>query len=331
MRGRVIKATAANPPDGRAALLLTFTSLEADGVRQPIEARVSAVDNARESVDEQGQINGIEPSSTVASRMDAGIERLGQESAGLAGILSGIRNAVIRAPSLDIEYGPGVEMTLRLTAAVRLPRTSLLAPLEAMPDTPRLRKMVAAQTYRTEAQRPRLPSDITNLLLIGDQRAVRQAFADAGWSAASGLTTTSKVETALAAAEDRGYDEAPVSTLLLDGKRPAMVFEKGNNTVAQRHHLRVWQMRGRFHGKRVWAVAATHDIAISFQESSRTFIHKIDSQIDRERSKVADDLVFTGRVRAIETMERPQVPQHGRNATGDSTETDGRNTILWLK
>jgi hypothetical protein len=330
VRGTVAKAIAAAPPDGRAALTLTFTTIESGGTKQEIEARVTAVDNARESVDEQGQINGMLPSSTVSSRMDAGIGRLGQESSGLAGVLSGIRNAVIRAPSVDIEYGPGVEMTLRSKTSIKLPQSSS-APLEAMPDAPALAKIIAAQTYQTEAEKPRLPSDITNLLLIGEEQTVRQAFADAGWSAASGLTTKSKVEMALAAAEDRGYSEAPVSVLLLDGRPPDMVFEKGNNTVAQRHHLRIWQMQGTFQGMPLWAVAATHDIGIGFEESERTFIHKIDSQIDRERAKVTSDLVFTGRVRAIEMAERPPVPKHGRNATGDTTETDGRIAVLLFK
>ena len=60
-------------------------------------------------------------------------------------------------------------------------------------------------------------------------------------------------------AEDRGYNEAPVSILMLDGKPPDMVFEKLNNTFAQRHHLRVWRRPPSFSGKPVWAVAATHD------------------------------------------------------------------------
>src|SRR5690242_21612463 len=53
-------------------------------------------------------------------------------------------------------------------------------------------------------------------------------------------------------------------------------------------------------GQPVWAVAATHDTGISFSQEDRTFIHKIDSQIDRERAKVVSDLLFTGRVQGVE-------------------------------
>ena len=140
----------------------------------------------------------------------------------------------------------------------------------------------------------------------------------------------SKFETLRALAEDRGYSEAPVSILLLDGKPPDLVFEKTNNTFAQRHHLRIWRRPGNLQGKPVWAAAATHDIGIDFSEVARTFIHRIDSQIDRERDKVAGDLLFTGHVDRFDLVERPAVSRQGRNSTGDHFETDGRIAVLLL-
>jgi hypothetical protein len=144
------------------------------------------------------------------------------------------------------------------------------------------------------------------------------------------LNPLSKFETLRALAEDRGYSEAPVSVLLLDGKPPDLVFEKTNDTFARRHHLRIWRRPGNFRGKPVWAVAATHDIGIDFSEAERTFIHRIDSQIDRERDKVVNDLLFAGHVEAFDLVERPAVPRQGRNATGDNLETDGRIAVLLL-
>ena len=81
----------------------------------------------------------------------------------------------------------------------------------------------------------------------------------------------------------------------------------------------------------VWAVAATHDIGISFSEQNRTFIHQIDSQIDRERAKVADDLVFTGLVQSAQLIDRANVPKKSENATGDALETDAKIAVLVLK
>ena len=78
----------------------------------------------------------------------------------------------------------------------------------------------------------------------------------------------------------------------------------------------------------MWAVAATHDTGISFSEQNRTFIHKIDSQIDRERTKVVDDLVFTGRVQSTGLVERASAPTRSANATGDSVETDAKIAVV---
>src|ERR1035438_6496503 len=100
-------------------------------------------------------------------------------------------------------------------------------------------------------------------------------------------------------AEDRGYSEAPVSILYRDGHPPEMVFEKLNNTFSKRDHLRIWLRPDRYQGRPAWVCAATHDTGIDFSAKDRTFIHKIDSQIDMERSKVVNDLLLTGKVQSL--------------------------------
>jgi hypothetical protein len=142
------------------------------------------------------------------------------------------------------------------------------------------------------------------------------------------LNAQSKLETARALIEARGYKEGPMSILLLDGRAPDMAFQKGNNTFAQRHHLRIFRRPGTFDGKPIWVCSSTHDIGIDFSERDRTFIHKIDPQIDRERAKVVNDLIFTGLIRSIALVERPQIPNNATNATGDRLETDGSMAVL---
>jgi hypothetical protein len=170
------------------------------------------------------------------------------------------------------------------------------------------------------AQKPSKPSDITNIMLIGTPEQVQQAFAAAGWTNAAALSTQAKFETFKAIAEQRGYKEAPVSILMLQDKPPDLVFEKLNNTFAQRHHLRVWRRPDAFGGQPVWVIAATHDTGIDFSQENRTFI-----------PKVVNDLIFGGHVRSVALVERPNVPQHGQNATGDSLETDAKMAVLVLQ
>jgi len=159
--------------------------------------------------------------------------------------------------------------------------------------------LATGEPFQTVAQQPPKPSDVTNMMFIGSKEQLAAAFKEAGWSTAAALSATSKLETMRAIVEARGYKEAPVSILLLDGKPPDLVFQKQNDTFAQRHHLRIWRRPDAFQGKPVWVCAATHDIGIEFSDENRTFIHKIDSNIDRERAKVVSDLLLTGMVKSL--------------------------------
>ncbi|HLK51169.1 MAG TPA: LssY C-terminal domain-containing protein [Bryobacteraceae bacterium] len=333
VRGSVEKTTASKP-DQRAVLVLNFDEIEINGAKLKLQAQVGAIDNARESVDDQGQISGLLSSETITGELDTGLNKLASRYSGLADVLAAAKNAVLKPADTDITYDAGTELTLKLKAALDLAAAGGPGPagnVGAIPNDAALAALVAREPFQTVAQAPPKPSDVTNIILIGNEAAVQKAFMDAGWSTAAGLNAKAKFETFRALAEARGYSEAPVSILLLEGKPPDQVFEKLNNTFAQRHHLRVWRRPATFEGNAVWAVAATHDTGISFSEKDRTFIHKIDSQIDRERAKVVNDLIFSGHVMGVELVDRPQVPQHGQNATGDSLETDGKVAVLLLK
>lgn len=54
----------------------------------------------------------------------------------------------------------------------------------------------------------------------------------------------------------------------------------------------------------------------------------IDQYIDNERSKVVNDLEFTGCVEAVQLVPRPWAPQDAYNATGDKLRTDGAIAVL---
>lgn len=327
VRGAVEKASASAKGDERSLLTLRFTEIEAGGKKAKIDAQVAEVPNARETVDEQGRILGILASETITGKLDQGIGRLAERSAGLADVLGVIKGAVFKKAESDVAYDTGVEMIVKLTAPGDLPAPEP-AKLEPVADPAALINLVAAEPFQTVAQNPPKPSDITNLLLVGTEEQIKKAFHAAGWSTAAELSAESKFETVRAIAENRGYHEAPVSILLLEGKPPDMVFQKMLNTFAKRHHLRVWKRPTTFAGLPVWSVAATHDIGISFSERDRTFIHLIDHQIDRERTKVAEDLVFTGLVRSSTLVDRPHVPKKSENATGDALETDAKIAVL---
>jgi hypothetical protein len=329
--GAVKSATPAKP-DARADLLLEFTELTLPGgSKMPLSAKISGLDNARESVTGDGLIQGILGTETLTSRMDQGLEKLGAKYARFADFLGAVKGAVLQKADTEITLEQGAELELALTAALDLAEVSPIEKVTPIEPAAELAALVDAIPFQTTAEKPAKPSDVTNLMYIGTREQIEAAFQAAGWATAAQLDAVSGLETVRAVAEQRGYKEAPMSTLLLEGRPPEMVYQKQYNTFAKRHHLRIFQRPEKFQGREVWVCAATHDTGIDFSPENRTFIHKIDSQIDHERAKVVFDLMFADKVKAVALVERPKVPTAGENATGDKIETDGKMAVLLLR
>jgi hypothetical protein len=332
LSGTVKQARAATGKDP-AQLKLEFTELSDGAVRTKISAIVSGLDNARESVDSTGLITGIAPGDTFSARIDQGVTKLqgSDKFASLADLIGGVKQALkIEDAKPDIDYDPGAELTLRVTQPFEWIGVDHgpTSKLQSVPNESALIDLVNRQPFRTFTQTPHRPSDVTNLMFLATEDELLAAFEKAGWSQAARLNTKSKLETARALIEARGYKEGPMSILLLDDRAPDFSFQKGNNTFAERHHLRIFRRPGTFDGKPIWVCSSTHDTGIDFSERDRTFIHKIDPEIDRERAKVVNDLLFTGVVRSIALVARPDIPQNATNATGDPLRTDGSMAVL---
>lgn len=314
-----------------ATLRLNFDHIQdTHGQSKQISSVVTGVENAREQVDaSSGLITGIKVSGTYAGQIDRGLEKLGGRHSGLADLLSGVKGSILKKVDPSIDYKPGVDVQLKLTKNLDWTENPGTIPTPGAISPPaELGTLVNSQPFRTVAQKPPDPSDMTNLMFLGSADQVSGAFRSAGWIAADALSQNSKMETARAIIEDRGYSEAPMSILTLEGKPPDLALQKQNNTFAMRHHIRIWQMPQPFNGKPVWVAAATHDISITYSQASKSFTHGIDPNIDAERAKVVNDLIFTGTVRGVALVERNNIPKDASNATGDKLITDGKMAVL---
>ena len=331
LEGEVKEAKPAKE-DERAQIEFDLKDIrDSAGKTAALVAKVIGVDNARESVDETGRILGILASETLTGRMDSGISKVAQRSGTLAGILEAAKAAVLKTADVEISYDSGVEMTAALTKPLSWDASAAPLQLDPIADESGLARLVTAQPFQTVAEKPPKPSDITNLMFVGSEPSLKAAFEAAAWASAAALSKQTAIETFRAIAEQRGYKEAPMSTLLLDGQRPDLNYQKQNNTFAMRHHLRIWRRPVTFEGSPVWVCAATHDTGIEFSQENRTFIHKIDGNIDRERAKVVSDFLFSGHVKSLALVDRPAVPHKTSNATGDQIETDGMMAVVVLK
>jgi hypothetical protein len=323
LRG-VVTQVSPHRVDRQASLTLNFNALEAGNRTTAIATQVADIDNARETVDPSGRILG------PAIALDHPLGRL--ELLGLAALLpealvvdvagSRIREGV----HVNIDYGPGVEMTLRVTRTAMMPGDNVTE-LATAPAVPRsLEQLAATQPYRTTSGHPPVLADVTNVLLVGTATQLTETFERAGWTTAAALSLRSDVKTFLAVAGREGYQEGPVSVQTLDGQPPDLVFQKQNDTFAKRHHVRIWR-RGTWEGVPVWLAAATHDIGIKFEPVDASFTHRVDTNIDRERDKVIHDLAFAGGPPAA-YLNRTAVPTSVTNAGNDRLETDGRLAVV---
>jgi hypothetical protein len=246
-------------------------------------------------------------------------------------LLSGVTKALIKPANPTIDYKPGVEFVVKLTKPLDWKPSGSMGDVPAVSPASALTAIVAKVPFRTRALKPPSPSDLTNLMFIGTKQQVEDAFKQAGWFASDPLGRASTIRTAQAIIEDSGYNEAPMSILTLNGKPPEVTFEKMNNTFAARHHIRIWQVQPDFEGRPVFVAAATHDIKIYYSKTSRSVTHGIDPDIDKERAKVKNDLLFTTQIAAFSLVERSNIPKNISNATGDHLQTDDKVAVLEFK
>jgi hypothetical protein len=313
--------------------LLFDRVLLSDGKSVPLQCRITEVENARESVDPQGRIQGIRSTATLSNRASGVIGSLSFGDPIAAIFTTAASASVLRFSEPEISLPAGTELIAELTAPIVLPKEeAALVPPIATTDSAKkeLSRLVEKLPFRTYTEKDHIPSDITNLIFIGSAGAVERAFAASDWVQVDSLTAESTYATIRSVAENQGYKSAPMSTLLLGGEAPAYAYAKTLNTFSKRHHLRIWGSSLDWSGQEVWTSSSTHDTGIGFSKKNKTFIHLIDTHIDNERAKVVNDLIFTGCVSSVQLVTRPWIPKDAKNGTGEDLITDDRVAVLQL-
>lgn len=326
-----------------------------DGTHLPLQSRIHEVENSRESVDKEGRVKGISSTGTIAYRTSGVVSALAfSNPIGLLFTTSSSA-AVLRFSDPEILLPPGTELILHTTAPLTVPESAAPTPeLAPVAPTPEARAKLLAVVHSlpfvttvqpspkpaAEKSAPGNPpaektSDLTNLIFIGRQESIQHAFAAAGWVQSDSLTAETTYRTVRSITEQQQYNSAPMSNLMLAGHLPDFTYSKTLNTFSKRHHIRIWQDAQTWStptesGLSVWTASSTQDIGIGFSRKNRTFIHLIDTNIDNERAKVVNDLIFTGCVDAVQLVQRPWLPRDAKNGTGEELHTDAAIAVLQL-
>lgn len=315
-----------------ARLTIDFNKLTLpDGSSAALITRVVEIDNARESVDREGRVKGIRSTGTLGYRANNLIAGFAMFDPVAYVYVNVAAARMFRFSEPEIWFPAGTELSLKLLSPIKLANTyePAVGRIHASPDQlAALRSLIRTLPYRTRAQALNKPSDLTNLIFLGSPAAVKRAFVAAGWLEADRLNTITTFLTMRSIAENQRYQSAPMSMLLLDEQKPFATFSKTLNTFSKRHHVRIWFRPEKWNGVPIITASSTQDIGIELSRKNKTFIHVIETQIDRERMKIVNDLVFTGCVDGAELFPRPWLPTGVSNATGEELITDKRVAVL---
>ncbi len=333
----------------RASLALEFQGcVLPEGQSVDCDVRLLDIDNARESVRANNQIHGIlaashpyswlnglwfRPAAALLHRPTTGLNgaggliytHLAPGPAGAATIIAS-RLILFRLPDSEIELPAGTDLIARLAVSETLTPSNPLASA-SQPAPLALLDPLASVPHEVRRPNREAAGDIINLAFAGSSDDLSRAFEAAGWFTTDSLDARTFARTYSAFAGMKTYSRAPVSTLLYNGRPPDLVFQKSFNSLAKRHHIRLWREDN--NGSPFWLGAATHDTGIAFDFGRMSFSHKIDPRIDRERSKVLSDLSAAGCLDAFQEIERPAVTR--APADGAEIVTDGVLVLASLR
>ena len=201
----------------------------------------------------------------------------------------------------------------------------------------RREKVAAAAAPPTTEKLPRhsetangIPGDPINLLFVGTRDQLVGAMLAAGWHPADPITLKSSLEIAAGTVFHRSYDDAPVSPLMLWGKKQDLTFEfPFGEDPSERHHIRFWLAPEQdASGRTLWAAGATFDRSVGLSHTTGQITHHIAPGTDAERDNVLEDLRRAGMVAELHWLDGFQHERTGKNGGGDPYFTDGRLAIV---
>jgi hypothetical protein len=170
------------------------------------------------------------------------------------------------------------------------------------------------------------PGDPINVALIGTKAELIRIMLAARWDPADPLSLKSCLEIAEATVFKRTYDDAPVSSLYLFGRREDLAFEQPvGPDPRKRHHVRFWETdKVDFDGRPVWVGSAAFDERVGLSHTTGQVTHHIAADVDAERDYLFKDLEKTGELSETYVVDDFHKVREGRNGGGDPWHTDGK-------
>jgi hypothetical protein len=161
---------------------------------------------------------------------------------------------------------------------------------------------------------------------------MQKVFTAAGWVKVDADVRGTVLHGILESVSKESYLTMPMSPLYLFDRSQDYGWAHAEpiKVVASRNHLRIWKAPFQIDGQTLWVGAATHDIGFERDERNNGVTHKIDPDVDLERTYVEKTLISTGLVAEVAYSLPAGALKEARTATGGSFHSDGRVLIVKL-
>lgn len=315
-----------------ASLEIRFDRLvTSNGEILPFAAQVVEIDNARETA-RNGVIHGIRSTNTPQGRITSNLIHLPYYNPYTDLTLIIYRSLSI-LPDPEIYLPPGTDLRLQLTAALKvvdqpeLPHVSFQLDEYERGDIELLLQSVSERTTTRSGK----DADLVNLLFIGSEEQLQDAFNSAGWRPGDPNSSHALIKQFSAFLTFTNYPTMPVSHQLLDGQPQDFTWQKSFDSYGKREHLRIWSQPHTVLNQQAWLSAYTRETSAALSLRYHQFIHHIDRNLDEGVNMLVRDLSLSGCVDSVYLLPRPDVHPLMVNSTGDEMRTDGMLTIVHLK
>ena len=310
--------------------IVFFRLLPPGGDVIEINGRVKLVDNARESV-KHGVIQGIRSTDTPQGRISSRLKYLPSFHLYPDPFLLGYKLFFPVFPEPEIDLKPGSDIEVELTQAATLP-TDLppVAETPALEQSDELISSLKELPDRTYTKRGSA-ADVVNMVFAGSLTDLEHAFQAAGWQQSDAVSSHAVMRQFYAFLAKTSYDNAPMSSQFLEGRKPNLTLEKAFNSNEKRNHIRIWELEDKWQGMPLWGSAAVREMGATLSIRHKGFIHHVSEDLDEEQQTVLRDLSVAGCVEGVGSVARPAMDHLLRNATGEFFHTDGLLLVVQLK
>jgi hypothetical protein len=315
-----------------ASLVIQFNRLVTSyGEVLPISAQVVEIDNARE-IARNGVIHGIRSTNTPQGRITSGLIHLPTYNP-YGDVTLMVYRSLSILPEPEIYLPPGTDLRLQLTNPMFVADQPDLPPVSFQLDEyerGEIEQLLQGVPERTTTRYGK-DADLMNLLFLGSQEQMDEAFTSAGWVPSDPNSPRSFLKQFAAFLTFNNYSQEPISHQLLNGKPQDFTWQKSFDSYGKREHLRIWSQAHTVLKQQAWLSAYTRETSAALSLKYHKFIHHIDANLDDGVNMLVRDLTLSGCVDSVYLLPRPDVHPMMVNATGDEMRTDGMLTVVQLK